>query len=198
MNNREKQILVNSANRVYYQCQLALLNYQGDIIGEYWHPGRIQLTVFIDLNSDGEKELLCAGINNRLNWRTVVFMLDTKQLKDELQGPPYNIFGEIKPAKEKKYMVLPQIKEVAWNWEQVSPELTPEHVTIFPDQIYLALPDGRDYTLLRDLQYENCSFRMGIFGPWQKRLGFPFELDLEKDSPNWSNFEIYENGVRVK
>jgi signal transduction histidine kinase len=198
-NSGNKEIIVLSQLHALYPTQLALLDHQGKTIGEYWHPGGLPFLVHTDLDGDGEKELFCAGINNRLNWRTVVFTLDVKELiGNKLQGPPYNIFSNLKPAKEKKYMVLPQIKEVVWDWVQVSPYETPQQTVIRPDGIFLMLPDSRHYFLTKDLQYNSCAVSNGWFANWQKKTTFPFELDLEKDSLNWKNFEVYENGVRVK
>jgi signal transduction histidine kinase len=195
----KKEILVQSQHFALFPCQLAMLDYHGNVIGEYWHPGNVPFLYYTDLDSDGKKELVCAGINNRLNWQPVFFTLKVKELMgSKLQGPPYNVFGNVKPAKEKKYVVLPQIKNVDWTWVEASPILTPKSMNIRSDDIFLMLFDGRHYSLTKDLQYRSCEFRVAQFLYWQKCIKFPYEVNLEIDSLNWSNFEIYESGIRVK
>jgi len=194
----KKEILVISTLSTSFPCQLTVLDHQGNVVGEYWHPGDIPFSIYTDIDGDKEKELICAGINNRLNWRPVVFSLDVKELVEKLQGPPYSTFGDLKPAKEKKYVVLPQIKEVVWDWDQASPQRTPELMEIRPNNIFLLLPDSRHYSLTRELRYSSCFPRIGKFNDWRRKVSFSFELDPQKDSLNWKDFEVYENGVRVK
>ena len=199
IDDRKKEILIYSQRNAFFQSQLAILDNRGHVIGEYWHPGAIPYTIYTDLDGDGKKELVCAGINNRLNWQPVVFTLEAKELiGSKLQGPPYNIFGNVKPAKEKKYVVLPQIKNVDWTWVEASPLLTPQSMNIRSDDVFLMLFDGRHYSLTKDLQYRSCEFRTAQFQVWQKYINFPFEVNFGIDSLNWKNLEIYENGVRVK
>jgi signal transduction histidine kinase len=196
---RKKEILIYSERNAFFQSQLAILDNRGHVIGEYWHPGAIPYTIYTDLDGDGKKELVCAGINNRLNWRPIIFRLDIKELMgNKMQGPPYNIFGDVKPAKEKKYVVLPQIKNLDWTWVEASPLPTPKSMNIRSDDIFLMLFDGRHYSLNKDLQYRSCEFRTAQFQVWQKYINFPFEVNFGIDSLNWKNLEIYENGVKVK
>ncbi len=194
----EKEILVISRLAAFFPCQLAMINHSGRVIGEYWHPGDIRFAVFTDLNEDGEKELLCAGINNRLNWRSVVFILDVKELVGKQQGPPYHIFGNLKPAREEKYVVFPHIKDVSWNWVEVSPIKTPELFYVRPEHILLKLDDGRHYFLAKNLEYMGCEHRMSDFAVWKAKIDFPYRLNREKDSLNWKNFEVWESCVRIK
>lgn len=196
---RKKEILIYSERNAFFQSQLAILDNRGHVMGEYWHPGAIPYITYTDLDGDGKKELVCSGINNRLNWRPVIFSLDIKELMgNKMQGPPYNNFSNLKPAKEKKYVVLPQIKDVAWDWVQVSTRHTPFYMDIRSDEVFLTLPDGRHYFLTKDLKYSSCSLSLDWFVSWREITTFPFEVNLEKDSLNWSNFEVYENGDRVK
>ncbi len=195
----KKEILIYSRQNAFFQSQIAILDNRGHVMGEYWHPGAIPYIIYTDLDGDGKKELVCSGINNRLNWRHIIFSLDIKELMgNKMQGPPYNIFVNLKPAKEKKYVVLPQIKDVAWDWVQVSPLHTPFYMDIRSDQIFLILPDGRHYLLTKDLKYSSCSLSLARFVSWREITAFPFEVNLEKDNLNWSDFEVYENGVRLK
>jgi signal transduction histidine kinase len=198
MDGLRKEILVNARLYALYPCQLALLHHQGDVIGEYWHPGCIFFSVYTDLDGNGEKELLCAGINNKLNCRAVVFTLDVREPIGKVQGPPYSIFGDLKPATEKKYIVLPHIKDVVWNWVEVSPFATPRYMDVRPDHIFVMLPDGRHYSLTTSLEYNSCEHRFSFFSGWQKLIKFPFEFNLGADSLNWKNFEIWEDGLKVK
>jgi len=198
VDNTKKEVLVTSVLHAFYPCQLALLNHHGNVIGEYWHPGLIRFSVYRDLDGDGQKELLYAGINNKLNCRAVLFTLGVKELVGKVQGPPYSIFSDIKPANEKKYIVLPHIKDITWNWVEASVFATPRHMDIRPDHIFLMLPDGRHYFLAKNLQYMSCEHRIASFTNWQKQIKFPFEFNLGTDSLNWKNFEIWENGARIK
>jgi signal transduction histidine kinase len=193
-----KEILVYCQHFALFPCQLAMLDHKGNVIGEYWHPGIIFYSSYADLDSDGRKKLICAGINNRLDWRPIIFILNLKELTGKIQGPPYTIFSDIKPAKENKYVVLPQIKNIDWTWVEVSPKGAVQGMTIEPEDIYLVLFDGRHYSLSKNLEYRSCEFRVAKFLLWRQEINFPFEIDLKSDSLNWKNFEVYEKGVKVK
>ena len=49
----------------WHPCQVALLDPStGRIVEEFWHPGAITHALFADLDQDGARELVLAGVNN--------------------------------------------------------------------------------------------------------------------------------------
>ena len=63
--NGETYIGVISYHRVYYPCQIAMLDpADGSVVGEYWHPGFIMASTLLDETGDGTPELIAGGFNN--------------------------------------------------------------------------------------------------------------------------------------
>ena len=61
---REKEIVILSGHYKYFPTRLMVLKHNGDILGDYWHSGRINDILIRDLDGDGHPEILAAGINN--------------------------------------------------------------------------------------------------------------------------------------
>ncbi len=59
-----QEVLVFSVHNPDWPCQLAVLDSQGKMIGEYWNTGYLQDLLYHDLNEDGNEELILSGINN--------------------------------------------------------------------------------------------------------------------------------------
>ena len=57
-------IAVSSNHYLEYPNQIAILDYKGNLKGEYWHSGHLLQTARADLDHDGMDELLLAGVDN--------------------------------------------------------------------------------------------------------------------------------------
>jgi len=64
---REKEIVVISNHFRYFPTRLMIFGHNGDLLGDYWHSGRINDILIQDLDGDGHPEILAAGINNEHN-----------------------------------------------------------------------------------------------------------------------------------
>ena len=64
---REKEIVVISNHFRYFPTRLMIFGHNGDLLGDYWHSGRINDILIRDLDGDGHPEILAAGINNEHN-----------------------------------------------------------------------------------------------------------------------------------
>ncbi|MEM1246414.1 MAG: hypothetical protein AAGK22_08580 [Acidobacteriota bacterium] len=63
----ENWLLVISSHENLYPERVSLLRaHDGSIVSDYKHPGRFADYLLVDLDSDGEEELLLAGVNNPL------------------------------------------------------------------------------------------------------------------------------------
>jgi len=58
------RIVVSSIHHIEYPNQVVVLDGQGKLTGEYWHPGHLTNMGFADLDGDGKQKLLLAGVNN--------------------------------------------------------------------------------------------------------------------------------------
>ena len=58
------EIIVIAVHRPDWPCQLAVLNSEGKMRGEFWNAGYFSDLVSADLNGDGIKEVLAGGTNN--------------------------------------------------------------------------------------------------------------------------------------
>lgn len=70
----ETRIAVSSNHYLEQPDQVAFLDVDGRVIGEYWHPGHLLHLVQADLDGDGRKELLLGGVNNGNHQATLVVL----------------------------------------------------------------------------------------------------------------------------
>jgi hypothetical protein len=58
-------VLVGANHDLWYPARMALLDARtGQLVDEYWHPGAIYFLSLVDLEGDGNQEVLFGGINN--------------------------------------------------------------------------------------------------------------------------------------
>ncbi|SRR5579871_4631110 len=73
-NRAETRIVISSNHYVSHANQVAFLDVDGRVIGEYWHPGHLLHLEQADLDRDGGNELLLAGVNNGNHQATLVII----------------------------------------------------------------------------------------------------------------------------
>ena len=82
----ENRVIVSSAHYLKQPDQVAILDTNGRILGEYWHPGHLLHLEQVDLDGDGRNELLLAGVSNGEH-RAVLIVLN-----------PWDISGQVTPV----------------------------------------------------------------------------------------------------
>jgi hypothetical protein len=107
-NDGNLEIIVISIQMPQWPCQLAVLDHKGELLGEYWNAGHFLDTVAVDLNEDGEKEILATGTNNE-HGRACLAVFDPANLNG---GSPqlddrYKFPG-IPTGSELYYILLPR------------------------------------------------------------------------------------------
>jgi hypothetical protein len=58
------ETIVESFQAPDWPCQLAVLNSDGKLVGEFWNSGYFREIAFHDLDGDGREELIVCGVNN--------------------------------------------------------------------------------------------------------------------------------------
>jgi hypothetical protein len=107
----DTRIAVSSNHYLEYPNQVAFLDVQGRVVGEYWHPGHLRHLGMADLDHNGRKLLLLTGVNNGNHQATLVVLdplnvvgpMTPKEMRDhrfELLGMP--------PAKERAVVFFPR------------------------------------------------------------------------------------------
>jgi hypothetical protein len=102
------EILVVSVHRPSWPCQLALLDSQGNIKGEYWNTGYFNDVACADIDGDGVKEIIAGGNNNEYG-RGCMAVLSAGSLAG---GSPRDSAAfrcpDIQPGSELFYILLPR------------------------------------------------------------------------------------------
>jgi len=102
------EILVVSAQRPDWPCQLALLDSGGNIKGEFWNAGYFNDLACVDLNADGVKEIVAGGNNNEYG-RACLAVLDSAAVKGgSPQEKPEFRCPNLDRGSELFYLLLPR------------------------------------------------------------------------------------------
>lgn len=121
-NDGNQEIIIISDHTPDFPTQLAVLDYEGNIIGEYWNMGRIVDLVFVDLDRNGNKEIVVGSMNNEFE-KPCVILFDI----DQIEGCSPQISeiyrcDELRSGTEKYYILFPKI-------EFISPEALIESIS---------------------------------------------------------------------
>lgn len=72
-------IAVSSNHYLSHPDQVAILDRNGKLLGEYWHSGHLTAMVHADLDGDGIDELLLGGVDNGL-YQAVLLVFDPRHV----------------------------------------------------------------------------------------------------------------------
>ncbi len=99
------RVIVSSHHYLSQPTQVAVLDTNGNLVGEYWHPGHLYHMDQADLLGNGERDLLLTGVNNGNHQATLVIL------------DPRSISGPVTPAemRDQRFALLnmPAAKEKA-------------------------------------------------------------------------------------
>ena len=197
----EIEIVVVSLNTPFFPCQIAVLDHKGRLKSEYWHPGHARPFIYKDIDDDGLLELLCGGVNNRLQFSAVVFILDGDNIKG--QSPPYTD-GNLPKASEQVYVKIPYIKGIGGENQKFS---------LVHEITYMGKENGTDmyrvvvndmYGISRDYMFDgNLSLKWFVHNAhniWQKLKEegiIDYGLTPEVIE-SWKEIEVWKDGVKVR
>jgi hypothetical protein len=100
------EVFLLASHNHEFPTQMLQVDHEGKILAEYWHSGRIIDMVPADINMDGHKDLIIAGVNNQFD-SPFIAVFDV----DDISGCSPNT-GEyscaaLEPGSEKYYIRLP-------------------------------------------------------------------------------------------
>jgi hypothetical protein len=165
-NAEDTRVIITSAHHLDQPFQVAFLNSDGVIVGEYWHPGHLLHVDQADLDGDGRPELLLAGVNNGDHQATLV-VLD-----------PLSIKGSVTPSK------MTDEKFALSNMAEASEKA----VVFFPRSI---ISKGQPYTRASTLSASEGKIRVAVAeSAAEESPGFIYQFDynlnvlsVEPDAP---------------
>jgi hypothetical protein len=98
------EIVVEAFHAPDWPCQLALLDADGKLIGEYWNAGYLRDTEYYDLDGDGREELLVVGVNKEHRSGCLI-VLDTRRMAGGSPQSGGYVCEGIGPGTELHYVV---------------------------------------------------------------------------------------------
>lgn len=152
-------VVVSSHHAVWWPHQVAVLDGNGRLLGEYWHSGRLYDNQLSDLDGDGVAEVLLAGYNIGYHATTLVVLDPRKVAGASRQGPgdPDQLQG-FSEGTEKARIIFPRtcINAAFENWTNVRMNVTAESIRITSIERMRDPAYAVTYTLDRQLRLTGC------------------------------------------
>jgi len=102
------ETVIVSQHKYYYPTQLVVLEYQGNILGEYWNSGQFSDFTFVDLNDDGRKEIILSAMNNEYK-KGCLIVLDSADIRGgSHQLNDFYKCKDLERGSEKYYILFPR------------------------------------------------------------------------------------------
>lgn len=107
----DTRIVVSSNHYLEQPNQVAFLDINGRVLGEYWHPGHLLYSAQADLSGRGKKHVLLAGVNNGDHQATLVVLDPLKVIglvtPKEMTDHRFELL-EMEGAKEEAVVLFPR------------------------------------------------------------------------------------------
>ena len=102
------EIVVIADHKYYFPTRLSVLDANGKVRGDFWNSGRLVDLQFLDLNGNGKKEILTAGMNNEYKCPVlVVFDVGRIEGASPQENNEYTC-SACKPGTEMYYLRFPR------------------------------------------------------------------------------------------
>jgi len=88
--------------------QLALLDSDGTVLGEFWNSGHLADFILVDLQGDGQKELLAVGLNNEYGKGCLVVFNPRNISGGSPQNKAEFTCRDLEPGSEEYYLLFPR------------------------------------------------------------------------------------------
>jgi hypothetical protein len=106
---RPPQIVVLSQHYPWWPGQVAILDFNGKTVSEYWHSGGLSSLLLADLDGDGKEEIIATGVANGYDHQATLVVLDPDRVfgASTEETPEFQIHG-MGAAKEKLRLLFPR------------------------------------------------------------------------------------------
>jgi hypothetical protein len=196
------EVIINNRVAVNFSDYIVILDSKGREKSEYWHPGLIAVLHCEDINGDGKIELVCGGVNNRMDWRACFFALDFHNVSG--QAMPYCGNKSVPNARELVYVLFPHTKKKVdqkFSWEYYYDWVYQIHFFLEENEIttYRCITARQVITwyLDRNFDVKNIAYNLGDINQRYSEMKFPYKI-TQKDIDNLWNIEVWKKGVWIK
>jgi len=196
------EVIINNRVSTSFSDYLIILDAKGMKKSEYWHPGLIEVVHCKDINNDGKVELICGGINNRMDWRPCFLVLDSRKIYG--QAMPYRGEKRVPPARELVYILFPHFKieaGVDFSWEHCLDYVY--LINMFSERtdstIYQVTTSRFSITwyLEKHFRVKNLAYNLGVINEKLSEMKIPYVV-TEDDMKEIRNIEVWKDGVRIR
>lgn len=194
---KETSLILTSLGH-YYPAEIAVLTSKGGLKCKYWHSGHLKLYL-VDFDQDGNSEIIVHGVNNGVDWRAFLAVLDPDSMPIESQSPttkPTN--PEVPNGRELYYVLLPHLTNNSQiNWEDCFEMCEP--VKVNPEYVIANISYIRQYEFTNRFKLQNIKFYPHEFLRNMKLQACRIEITNYDSSSYWyDGIEIYHMGKRIK
>ncbi len=100
------EVILFSNQYPEFPTQMLRLDHEGNILGEYWNSGRFADVVFHDVQGNGRRDIIVAGMNNEFK-APIIVVFDPEDISGSSPNSGEYASPSLAPGSEKYYIRLP-------------------------------------------------------------------------------------------
>ncbi|MCH7732873.1 MAG: VCBS repeat-containing protein [Candidatus Marinimicrobia bacterium] len=160
----EQEIVSVFNNHPWFPSRLVVMDFQGNILEEYWNAGYIKWVLFVDIDGDGTDEIVFGGTNNDYD-QAILGVLEYGSISGHSPQDDINYIPKgVPPGNQRFYIRFPTVKPTIYTLSDNARMLVTQISDLGKKQLDVRVSDGlsKSAGIFYTIDYEMVMGKVGL------------------------------------
>ena len=194
---KRKEIILSSHVCELFPEYLIRIDNEGKQISEMYHPGHVNYVKIIDIDNDGNYEIVAGGVNNDFEKHAFIAVIDPNNLSGSSPGRRLPINVKVSPVK--KYILLPKTELCNFSLSKLNKvsffEFNENQLSVYVNENELYDPnkplsrDNDDQSVIYTFDRNMKPISFGTSSEWDAKFNELLAQKKVKPIINWKKYK---------